>query len=230
MILQAFPGTLAWKVLSAFLIVGNNSKKYFYNMSSNFSGVFILIIGPSGVGKGTVINILRERHPEWIFPISATTRAPRPGETAGKTYHFLTGEEFKKRKKNGEFLESAWVHGKNQYGVLKSEVIPFLEQGKVILREVDVQGFLEIRKVIPAHHLLSLFLLPPSWELLSKRIRSRAPITEEELQRRFESMKKEMEIAPECDFEIQTEDGNPLFCTERIEEIVKNWFEKENAS
>ena len=184
-------------------------------MSSNFSE-FYPHHWTIGVGKGTVINILRERHPEWIFPISATTRAPRPGETAGKTYHFLTGEEFEKRKK-WEFLESAWVHGKNQYGVLKSEVIPFRTRKSDSSRGW-CSGILEIRKVIPAHHLLS-FSSSSFMGIAFQKNSFSAPITEEELQRRFESMKKEMEIAPECDFEIQTEDRIPSFVPNALKKL-----------
>ncbi|QQS59563.1 guanylate kinase [Candidatus Peregrinibacteria bacterium] len=199
-------------------------------MSSFFRGVLILIIGPSGVGKGTAINFLREEHPEWKYPVSATTRSIRKGETAGKTYYFLTPQEFEEKKQEGAFLEWALVHSKDQYGVLKSEVLPSLKEGKVVLREVDVQGFLEIQKFIPPEHLLSVFLLPPTKKQLIERIQARAPISEEELKHRLESMEKEMKIAPECNFQIQTQDGNPRFVTQKIEEIIKNWFEKQKMS
>lgn len=190
-------------------------------MSNTFSGILILVVGPSGVGKGTTISLLKERHPEWVFPVSATTRSPRPGEKEGETYHFFSAEEFEQKIENNEFIEWAWVHGKQKYGMLKSEIFPPLQEGKIVLREVDIQGFFDARKIVPSDSLVSFFLLPPSKETLIKRIQSRAPISENELKNRLKSMKREMEYASECDYEVQTVDGKPLLPVEYIEKKTK---------
>jgi len=193
-------------------------------MSNTFSGLFLLIVGPSGVGKGTTISLLKKRHPTWYFPISATTRRARPHERDGETYHFLSMDAFDEKIRRGEFLEWAWVHGKHKYGVLRSEVFPPLKQGKLVVREVDIQGFLEIQKHIPKKNLLSFFLLPPPWKVLEKRIRSRAPISESELQKRKESMEKEVQKAKACDVHIQTEDGNIDLPAQEIENYLRAHF------
>lgn len=176
-------------------------------MSNTFSGILLLIIGPSGVGKGTVISMLRKQHPDWQFAISATTRPPRPGEQDGETYHFLSTEAFEEKKAKEEFLEWAVVHKDYQYGTLQSEILPYLAAGKTVLREVDIQGFLSIREKIPTENVLSFFFLPPPEEILRKRILERAPISEEVLDKRMESLKKEVEGAVLCDIEVQTQDG-----------------------
>lgn len=189
-------------------------------MSRNLSGLFLLVVGPSGVGKGTAVSMLKERHPHWVFPVSATTRSPRPGEKDGETYHFLSPQDFDTKIENDEFLEWAWVHEKHKYGVLKSEVFAPLENGEVILREVDIQGFLSLRDQIPRENFLSFFLFPPSFEVLKQRIIERAPISAEELQDRFESMERELEQGKECDVHIYTVDGDVDLPVRKIETVL----------
>jgi guanylate kinase len=130
-------------------------------MSNFFRGTLALVVGPSGVGKGTTVSLLKKRHPEWIFPVSATTRPPRPKEKEGETYHFFSPETFDKKITDGEFLEWAWVHKKHKYGMLRSEIFPPLQNGKVVLREVDIQGFLDARKIVPEKSLVSFFYFLP---------------------------------------------------------------------
>jgi len=195
-------------------------------MSNTFSGLFLLVVGPSGVGKGTAISLLKERHPEWIFPVSATTRTPRPGEADGATYHFFSQEEFQQKIIQGDFVEWACVHGEHFYGTLKSEIFPALEAGKIVLREVDFQGFLSIRETVPHKNLITFFLLPPPREVLIQRIRERAPISDAELESRLKSMEKELLAAPECDFCIQTTDGDPDLPVREIEKMVESFFKK----
>lgn len=180
---------------------------------------FILIIGPSGVGKGTMLRMLRERHPEIFFPVSATTRGPRPGEKEGETYYFLSNEAFLQKMNAGEFLEYAHVHGGNSYGTLKAPILKALEEGKTVVREVDYQGFLSIKQIIP-NQITSIFILPPSLDILKKRIRGRAPISNAELDARMESLKKEIAIAKECDIQLETIDGDLEGSYKRFEQAV----------
>ncbi len=143
-------------------------------------GRFILVIGPSGSGKSALLAHLHEQIPSLIFPRSCTTRVPRPGEVEGEKYFFISKAEFEKREAAGEFLEWA-SYGGNYYGTLKAEILPALERGEVVVREVEVQGARQIQALIPSDDLRMIFIDAGSWEELEQRIRARAPITEVEL-------------------------------------------------
>lgn len=171
------------------------------------AGKLILILGPSGSGKGTVFKALRQNHPDFVFPLSCTTRDPRPGEKDGEVYHFVTKEEFQARMAADEFLEWAVVHGQNYYGTLKEEILKPLREGKTVIREVDVQGLRSIRDLIPDEHLCSIFLTVDGWETLRNRILKRSALPEEELERRRQSFMKEMEWQKECDLVIVSIEG-----------------------
>ncbi len=156
-------------------------------------GKIFFFSGPSGVGKGTLINMLQEKHPEWSFPPSCTTRDPRPGEVDGETYFFISPEEFDQKINNNEFLEWAEVHGGNRYGTLLHKLIEPISEGKVVIREFDVQGFLQARERLPREDFVSLFVSPEHGEQeLIDRILRRAPMSEEEIERRMQSMRKEL--------------------------------------
>ncbi len=170
-------------------------------------GKLILILGPSGSGKGTVFQALRRMHPDYVFPLSCTTRDPRPGEQDGQVYHFVSKENFKERMARDEFLEWAVVHGENYYGTLKEAIVEPLRAGKVVIREVDVQGLRAIRELIPAEHLKSIFLTVDGWATLERRILKRSTLPQEELDRRHESFKMEMTWADECDTVIVSIEG-----------------------
>ncbi len=172
-----------------------------------FSGKLFLILGPSGSGKGTVLKALRQNHTDFVFPISCTTRDPRPGEKSGEVYYFVSKEEFKQRIDAGEFLEWAVVHGENYYGTLKEEIMKPLREGKTVIREVDVQGLRSIRDLIPKQNLCSIFLTVDGWETLQRRILQRSALPQEELDRRHASFMKEMEWAQECDQVIVSVEG-----------------------
>ncbi|QQR55302.1 guanylate kinase [Candidatus Peregrinibacteria bacterium] len=171
------------------------------------AGKLILILGPSGSGKGTVLKALRERHPEFAFPVSCTTRDPRPGERGGEVYHFVSKEDFQARMQREEFLEWAVVHGENYYGTLKEAILQPLREGRTVIREVDVQGLRSIRDLIPASHLRSIFLTVDGWETLQHRILKRSTLPAEELERRRQSFMKEMEWQNECDVVIVSIEG-----------------------
>lgn len=155
-------------------------------------GLLILISGPSGTGKGTVCDLLRQKHPEISYSISATTRQPRPGEQDGVNYYFYTKEKFQEMIEQDQLLEWAEVYG-NFYGTPKQKVIDRLEAGEDILLEIDTQGALNVMKVMPEG--LFIFLLPPSLEELAARLKGRGTETEESLHRRLGAAVDEIKLA-----------------------------------
>lgn len=155
-------------------------------------GLLILISGPSGTGKGTVCDLLRQKHPEISYSISATTRQPRPGEQDGVNYYFYTKEKFREMIDQGQLLEWADVYG-NFYGTPKQKVLDRLEAGEDILLEIDTQGALNVMKVMPEG--LFIFLLPPSLEELAARLKGRGTETEESLHRRLGAAVDEIKLA-----------------------------------
>lgn len=155
-----------------------------------------VVSGPSGVGKGTVVSLLRERTPHLGLTVSATTRKPRPGEIDGQTYYFMTEEEFSKRVANGEFLEWANVFG-NCYGTLMSEVERVLTSGSSVILEIDTQGALQVKEKMPEAVLV--FIAPPSLQVLEERLRGRATETEEAIERRLGEAEGEIERSSRYD-------------------------------
>lgn len=184
--------------------------------------MLFLLLGPSGVGKGTQINLLRERHPEYVFPKSITTRKMRPGESEGNPYHFISDEQFDEYITNGEFLEWAQVHQAARYGTLRKPIEEALKEGKTVIKELDIQGLIQIQKTLDEGHfdelkkkLRSIFILPPNEETLIKRITQRSEIKERELNARLESARKEIEQTHLCTSVIETSESDS------IEEVYK---------
>jgi guanylate kinase len=183
-------------------------------------GKLVLIVGPSGSGKGTIIKHLRKRHPDWIYPVSYTTRKQRPGEEDGLVYHFISEDEFKKGIEDGRFLEHAIVHEKGYYGTDKEEILSALRDGKVVVREVDIQGFHSIQEVVLADDLLTIFVEAGDLDELEKRIAKRGKLPEEEVERRMESARKEIAQADECDFRVVNEYGKVEEAVEKVDEMI----------
>ncbi len=172
-------------------------------------GKIFFFSGPSGVGKGTLINYLRAAHPDFVFPASCTTRSPRPGEIHGETYYFITKDEFQTKIKQGDFLEYAHVHGETYYGTLKAEILEPIRNGKTVIREFDVQGFTQARERLDRKDFVSIFLRPAEdLDTLVRRIKKRAPISDDELAKRMTSMEKELALADIYDYQIFSEDRN----------------------
>ncbi len=188
---------------------------------SQARGRLVLVLGPSGSGKGTVFKALKERHPNYVFPLSCTTRDPRPGEKDGEVYHFVTPEQFAEREARGEFLETAIVHGKHHYGTLRADILNPLTEGKTVVREVDVQGLRSIRDLVPAEQLRSIFLTVDSWETLRARILRRSELPEEELERRRQSFLVEMQWADECDCVVVSVEGDIEGLIAEVEEAIE---------
>lgn len=153
----------------------------------------MVLSGPSGVGKNTVLNALIAKNPRVRYSISATTRPPRPGEVHGQNYFFLTGEEFGRRVDAGEFLEWAVFCG-HRYGTPRPNVEKWLSAGHHVVLDIDVQGARRVKEAMPQAVLV--FLLPPSWEVLEARIRARGTDAEEVIARRLTAAREEIAALP----------------------------------
>lgn len=187
-------------------------------------GKIFFISGPSGVGKGTIISALREKYKdEFVFPPSCTTRDPRPGEIDGETYYFITKEEFKERIEAGEFLEYAHVHNGNMYGTLKHRLLDPVKDGKVVIREFDVQGFTQAREKLDPEMYTSMFLMPDGpLEILIERITARSPLSDEEVEQRRASMEKELAKAEIYDYQVIIENNKIEKNIAKIEKIIED--------
>ena len=172
----------------------------------------IIITGPSGVGKGTVVKELLDRNKDIWLSISATTRNPRVGEKDGLNYYFISEERFKDMIDKKEFLEWAQFAG-NYYGTPLSTVNEKIEKGFVVLLEIEVEGAKQIKEKFP--EALSIFLLPPSKEELEKRIRNRGTEKEEAIDRRLSRADYEIASSDEFDFVLTNHD---------VDETVKGVF------
>ncbi|WP_329341374.1 guanylate kinase [Streptomyces sp. NBC_00663] len=155
-----------------------------------------VLSGPSGVGKSTVVAHMRKEHPEVWLSVSATTRKPRPGEQHGVHYFFVGDEEMDKLIANGELLEWAEFAG-NRYGTPRKAVLERLEAGEGVLLEIDLQGARQVRESMPEAQLV--FLAPPSWEELVRRLTGRGTEPPEVIERRLDAAKVELAAEPEFD-------------------------------
>jgi guanylate kinase len=176
-----------------------------------------VISGPSGVGKDSVIDLMRQRFPDCFFAVTATTRAPRANEEDGIHYRFLSVEEFERGEREGAFLESANVYGR-RYGVLRAPIEDALSEGRDVVVKVDVQGAATIRQRVK--HSISIFLAPESMSELLHRLQVRKTEDQAALLRRFETASHELEQARFFDYVVFNEAGKLGRTVDRIHEIV----------
>lgn len=168
------------------------------------SGRLIVVAGPTAVGKGTVVARIRELHPEVRFSVSATTRKPRPGEIDGVHYFFVSEAEFDNLVATRQMLEWAVVHGQNRYGTPRGPIDKALAAGESIILEIDIQGARQVKQAMP--EAILVFLLPPTWDELVRRLTTRGTESPEEQARRLETAKVEFDAQHEFDETIVNDD------------------------
>jgi guanylate kinase len=160
----------------------------------------LVLAGPTAVGKGTVAAHIRDNHPEILLSVSATTRAPRPGEVDGEHYYFVDDAEFDRLVAEGELLEWATVHNRHRYGTPKAPIEAALAEGRTVLLEIDLQGARQVRAAAPDATLV--FLLPPSWDELVDRLVGRGTEDAEERARRLRTARVELASQNEFDYRV----------------------------
>jgi len=156
-----------------------------------------VISGPTAVGKGTVVSLLRAHHPEVWVSVSATTRPPRPGEVDGVHYLFVTPEEFDALVHAGGLLEWAVVHGRDRYGTPAGPVLEAAASGRPVILEIDLQGARQVRDRLPDARFV--FIAPPDWDTLVGRLAGRGTETPQQMERRLQTARAELEAAREFD-------------------------------
>lgn len=178
-------------------------------------GLLIVISGPSGAGKGTIYGAVTKAHPELKKSISVTTRAPRAGETEGVHYYFRSVEEYAEMKKRGEFLETAEVYG-NYYGTPAAPVMEMLSHGDDVMFEIDIEGAKQIKAKYP--ECVSIFIMPPSFEILEQRLRGRGTEDEQSLARRLGSARSELAQYENFDYIVFNDEAK--VATEKVIDII----------
>lgn len=175
-----------------------------------------VIAGPTAVGKGTVVRQLLASHPEIKLSVSATTRAPRPGEVDGIDYFFWTQERFDEAIANDELLEFATVHGSNRYGTPRGPVEAALSRGEKVVLEIDIQGAQQVKKVMP--EALTIFILPPSWDELVRRLSTRGTEDQGEQEKRLQTAVVELAAADNFEYQVINDDVDK--CAAKVLELM----------
>lgn len=175
-------------------------------------GLLIVVSGPAGVGKGTIVRNMMENDPKFVFSISATSRIPRTNEIEGKNYYFKTREQFEEMIKNDELIE--WVeYCGNYYGTPKDLVCSEIEKGNVVILEIEVDGALNVKRLFP--DCVLCFIIPPDFSELEKRLRGRGTDTEESIIKRLERAKDEFKYIENYDY---------LILNDSIENAAQRFF------
>jgi guanylate kinase len=178
----------------------------------------LVLAGPTAVGKGTVARYIIDNNPDVMLSVSATTRAPRAGEVDGKHYFFLTDSEFDELISAGQMLEYAVVHGKHRYGTPKAPVEAALEAGKLVLLEIDIQGARQVKQAMP--EATTVFLAPPSWDELVRRLQARGTESPEDQAVRLETAKTE--LAAQSEFDQVIVNDEVAKCASKVVDLMKS--------
>ena len=181
-------------------------------------GLYIVVSGPAGSGKGTVVKLLQEKLPTSGFSVSATTRAPRPGEVDGVHYYYITKEAFEEKLSKNEVLEHTEYCG-NYYGTLKSEADKVVGEGRDLILEIEVDGATQVKKACP--DAVTVMLLPPNSEVLEARLRGRGTETDEVIKRRLERAREELGFLPYYDYVIVNGENEAEKCADKLLSIIE---------
>lgn len=187
-------------------------------MNPQTDGMLMVVSGPAGVGKGTLVNLLLQENKDFHFSVSATTRSPRPGEEDGVAYHFLTDEQFDRLVAEDAFVEWKQVH-LNRYGTLKSEVRKWMDIGENVVLDIDVQGAREVMKKFP--ECVTVFIIPESMTELRERLRARNTETPEAFERRMHNAVSELKERDKYDYIIVNKSGEMEKAMEALRAIVQ---------
>ena len=188
------------------------------NRNPSRQGIPFVLSGPSGCGKGTIVKALLEKYPDqFALSVSATTRAPRPGEENGVHYHFISGEEFERRIAEDEILEYTTYCG-NYYGTLRPVIEKDLCEGKNVILEIEVDGAMQIKKKFPEAVLV--LVVPPDFATLEARLRGRGTNTEEDIKNRLLTAKREIAVMKDYDYVVINEDGGAEIAAKEIAGII----------
>lgn len=179
-------------------------------------GLLIVLSGPSGAGKGTIYGEVVKRLPQLKQSISVTTRAPRPGEIEGVHYYFRSVEEYERMKANNEFLETATVYN-NRYGTPKAPVFRMIDEGDDVFFEIDVEGAKQVKQKYP--DCVSVFIMPPSFAVLERRLRGRGTESEDSLRTRLGCARSELAQYELFDYIVFNDDAEEATC--RVIDIIK---------
>ena len=180
-------------------------------------GLLVVVSGPAGSGKGTV-NAILLKSPEFAYSVSATTRAPRPGEVDGVNYHFITKKDFEERIARGEMLEYTSYCG-NYYGTPLREAMEVMESGRNLILEIEVEGAQNVKRLYPEAVLI--MLLPPSFAVQESRLRGRGTETEEKICARLARTREELPLLDHYDYVVYNYDGGAERCADDIRAIVR---------
>lgn len=181
-------------------------------------GKLVVISGPSGVGKDTIVRLFRQKHPDWQEPPSVTTRQPRVGEKDGRDYYFVDKKNFKAKVKAGEFLEWEETTG-NFYGTPKAPIVELLTDGQKVIVRKDVRGAISIKKAMPSA--VTICLLLDEWEQLEGRFRGRATDSDELVKARLELVKRDLQFKKDFDHLVINPHDHPETALAEVEKIVK---------
>lgn len=185
---------------------------------ANNKGTLVVISGPSGSGKGTVVKRLREIMPEISLSVSATTRAPREGEVDGREYYFITRDDFEDMVAQGEILEFTSYCG-NYYGTPKKEAERITGEGKDLILEIEVDGASQIKRIVPDS--ITIMLIPPTVSELENRLRGRGTETEQVISNRLARARDEIKLAPTYDYVVVNENEGVDHCAQVIRDIIR---------
>ncbi len=181
-------------------------------------GKLLLLVGPSGSGKGSLFAYVKEKYPTFSYPVSWTTRAPRAQES-GKPYNFVTQESFLSAMEKGEFLETDH-HFNNYYGTPAKEVANALAEGHTVFHELEVHGVRQILGKLPREQVKIIFVSAGEWDELARRITLREAVAEDELEKRRVRYEEEMQFAAEADFVLRNEQGKLEESKEELSKFI----------